>query len=68
MRIGQTVFDSQIEQAVLAVAGVVAIEAYTFATGAPPQPDPRSVHIPEAEGSYYTLAALHLSPRVDPHG
>jgi hypothetical protein len=50
--IGQPIFDSQIEAAVLAVPGAVAIRAAGFAIGG--NPDPGPLHNP-GEGAYYTL-------------
>jgi hypothetical protein len=67
MSIGQTVFDSQIEAAVLSVQGAVAITAQSFiANGAT---DPGPLHIP-GECFYYTLdpADIDLTLGPDPNG
>jgi hypothetical protein len=65
--IGQPVFDSQIEAAVLAVQGAIALTAVTFyAQGVV---DPGPLHSP-AEGAYYTLGAtsIALVQEPDPNG
>ena len=65
--IGQPVFDSQIEAAVLAVPGAVAITAATFyADGTV---DPLSLHNP-GEGCVYMLdpADITLTPEPDTNG
>jgi hypothetical protein len=65
--IGQPVFDSAIEEAVLAVAGTVAITSASFiadgAAGAGPLHDP-------GEGGYFTLdpADISLVTEADTHG
>jgi predicted phage baseplate assembly protein len=67
LSIGQPLFDSQIEAAVLAVSGVVAITAAGFiADGAT---DPGPLHNP-GEGGYYTLdpADVTLVTEPDSHG
>jgi hypothetical protein len=67
LQIGQTVFDSQIEAAVLGVQGAVAIIAQTFqANGAT---DPGPLHLP-GEGAFYTLAPgdIQLTTEPDPNG
>jgi predicted phage baseplate assembly protein len=67
MSIGQTVFDSQIEAAVLSVQGAVAITAQSFIANGATGPGP--LHIP-GEGAYYTLdpADIDLTLGPDPHG
>jgi Baseplate J-like protein len=65
--IGQPVFDSQIEQAVLGVAGTIAIAAAAFtANGAN---DPGPLHNP-GEGGYYALDAsdINIVTSADSHG
>ena len=65
--IGQPVFDSQIEQAVLSVAGTVALIATAFtADGAA---DPGPLHNP-GEGGYFDLAASDITivTEADSHG
>jgi hypothetical protein len=63
MGIGQTVFDSQIEQAILAVSGTVAITALTFyANGAI---DRGRLHLP-GEGAFYTLDPSDINPILEP--
>jgi predicted phage baseplate assembly protein len=52
INIGQPVFDSAIDAAVLAVSGVVAIQSNTFAVDGTPDAGP--LHVP-GEGNYYTL-------------
>jgi uncharacterized protein YndB with AHSA1/START domain len=64
LAIGQPLFDSQIEAAVLAVPGAVAITACTFiANGAL---DPGPLHNP-GEGGFYTLAAADFTPIPEPN-
>lgn len=65
--VGQTVFDSQIEAAVLAVPGAVAIIAAVFY--ADNVIDPGPLHIP-GEGAFYTLdpADINLTMEPDPNG
>lgn len=59
LAIGQPLFDSQIEAAVLAVPGAVAIIASSFrANGAP---DPGPLHNP-GEGCFYTLDPADFTP------
>ena len=61
--IGQPVFDSQIEAAVLAVPGVVALIAATFyADGAV---DPSPLHNP-GEGNTYVLDPADINPVTEP--
>jgi len=55
--IGQGLFDSTIEAAVLAVSGVVAIQSSTFSVNGAIDPGP--LHIP-GEGNYYSLASNFL--------
>ena len=65
--IGQPVFDSQIEQAVLGVAGTIATAAAAFtANGAN---DPGPLHNP-GEGGYYALDAsdINIVTSADSHG
>jgi predicted phage baseplate assembly protein len=67
MAIGQAVFDSQIEQAILGIAGALAITGLTvYADGAI---DPGPLHTP-GEGSYYTLDPADINPVMeqDPNG
>lgn len=63
LAIGQPVFDSQIEAAILAVPGAVAITASQFSPGLGPLHDP-------GEGGYFTLDPddIHLTTEPDPHG
>jgi hypothetical protein len=65
--IGRPLFDSQIEAAVLAVRGAVAITAQAFVVGGAADPGP--LHDP-GEGGYFTLdpADLAITPEGDPHG
>ena len=67
MAIGQTVFDSQIEAAVLGVQGAVAITAQSFIADGVTDPGP--LHLP-GEGAYYTLdpADIDLTLGPDPNG
>jgi hypothetical protein len=74
--IGQSVFDSQIEEVVLEVEGVVAISAFSFVSGDPslerfgfrfgflPQ---QPSHSP-GEGGYFAPVQVSLSTQVDTHG
>jgi hypothetical protein len=65
LRIGQPVFDSQIEAACLSVPGTVAVIASLFWVGFP---DPRPLHVP-AEGAYYALTqdSLFVVTEPDPN-
>jgi hypothetical protein len=69
LRIGQPVFDSQIEAACLAVPGTVAVIGklfFTFdVTIGFPFVDPGPLHAP-AEGAYYALTANHLFVSTEP--
>jgi predicted phage baseplate assembly protein len=67
MSIGQTLFDSQIEAAVLSVQGAVAIITHSFIANGGVDPGP--LHIP-GEGAYYTLdpADIDLTLGPDPNG
>jgi hypothetical protein len=66
--IGQPVFDSAIEQAVLAVPGAVAITDATFIT-ADDSIDAGPLHDP-GEGGYFALdpADISVQPEFDTHG
>ena len=67
MNVGQVVFDSQIEAAVLAVQGAVAITSLTLqADGAV---DPGPLHNP-GEGGFFTLdpSDINLTTEPDPNG
>ena len=65
--IGQPVFDSQIEAAVLSVKGAVAIAQATFTRGGAADAGP--LHDP-GEGGYFALTAADVSitTEPDPHG
>ncbi len=63
MGIGQTVFDSQIEAAVLAVEGVVAMTVLTFAANGTNQTGP--IFNP-GEGGYFTLDPSDINPTLEP--
>src|SRR5262249_44021298 len=65
--IGRPVFDSQIEAAVLAVPGAVAITAASFVSDSSLEAGP--LHNP-GEGAYYTLnpADIALKTETDSHG
>jgi hypothetical protein len=65
--IGQPVFDSQIEQAVLGVAGTIAIAAAIFTVNGANDPGP--LHDP-GEGGYYALDAsdIYIVTSEDSHG
>jgi hypothetical protein len=67
MAIGQTLFDSQIEAAVLGVPGAVAITAQSFVANGVTDLGP--LHLP-GEGAYYTLdpADINLTLGPDPNG
>jgi hypothetical protein len=67
MAIGLALFDSQIEEAVLAVPGTVAIVAASFAIGTAPDAGP--LHSP-GDGGFFTLDPLDLtlSLQADTHG
>ncbi|MEA3051426.1 MAG: hypothetical protein QOG72_329 [Sphingomonadales bacterium] len=67
MPIGQSLFDSQIEEAVLAVAGTVAIKASSLAIGGATRAGP--LHN-AGEGGFFTLDPLDLSLilQADSHG
>jgi hypothetical protein len=64
---GQPVFDSQIEQGVLSVAGAVAIAAQSFSLNGAVDPGP--LHDP-GEGGYFNLAAgdISITTEPDPNG
>jgi len=66
LRIGQPVFDSQIEAACLSVEGTVAIIASLFWIG---HIDPGPLHVP-AEGAYYALTpdTVFIITEPDPNG
>jgi hypothetical protein len=61
--IGQTVFDSQIEAAVLGVPGAVAITALTFY--ADDRIDSGPLHLP-GEGAFYTLDPADIESTLEP--
>lgn len=63
LAIGQTVFDSQIEAAILPVKGAVAVTTMIFQTGSGPDPGP--LHSP-ATGAFYTLAATDILITIEP--
>ena len=63
LRIGQPLFDSQIEAAVLAVPGAVAIIASTFVANGIVDPGP--LHNP-GEGGFYTLDPADFTPIPEP--
>jgi hypothetical protein len=63
--IGRPVFDSQIEAAVLAVPGAVAITAAGFSVDG--NPDPGPLHNP-GEGAYYTLDPADIILVTEPDG
>jgi hypothetical protein len=63
LAIGQPLFDSRIEAAVLAVPGVVAIIASTFIAGGVTDPGP--LHNP-GEGCFYTLDPADFTPIPEP--
>jgi hypothetical protein len=63
MAIGQTIFDSQLEAAILAVAGTVAITGATFIAAGVADPGP--LHNP-GEGGYYTLDPLDITLVTEP--
>jgi hypothetical protein len=65
--IGKPVFDSTIEQAVLAVPGAIAIIAASFFADGSPDSGP--LHDP-GEGGYFTLAPTDISvtPELDTNG
>jgi predicted phage baseplate assembly protein len=67
LAIGQSVFDSQVEAATLAVPGAVAIAGMLFWAGAGPNPGP--VHGP-GEGAFYDLAPerVFIVTEPDPNG
>jgi hypothetical protein len=67
MGIGQTVFESQIEAAVLGVSGAVALTAQGFIANGITEAGP--LHNP-GEGAFYTLdpADINLTPEPDPNG
>ena len=66
LRIGQPLFDSQIEAACLSVEGTVAIIASLFWIG---HFDPGPLHVP-AEGAYYALTpdTVFIFTEPDPNG
>ncbi|MEO8716240.1 MAG: baseplate J/gp47 family protein, partial [Acetobacteraceae bacterium] len=70
LRIGQPVFESQIEAACLSVAGTVAVIASLFWTSGFifGFPDPGPLHVP-AEGAYYALTehSLYVVTEPDPN-
>jgi predicted phage baseplate assembly protein len=61
--IGETLFDSQIEAAVLGVQGVVAIIALSFRANR--RLETGALHFP-GEGGFYTLAPADLHPIMEP--
>jgi hypothetical protein len=61
--IGQTMFDSQIEAAVLAVPGAVAIPSQTFYANNAIDPGP--LHLP-GEGAFYTLDPADINLTMEP--
>jgi hypothetical protein len=63
LAIGQTVFDSQIEAACLAVAGAVAIAASLFVAGSAVEPGP--LHQP-GEGAFYALVPERIFIITEP--
>jgi hypothetical protein len=65
--IGQTLFDSQIEAAVLGVPGAVAITGETFVANGVTEAGP--LHNP-GEGGFYTLdpVDINLTTEPDPNG
>jgi hypothetical protein len=63
--VGRSVFDSQIESAVLGVPGAVAIIAASFTAGGGPDAGP--LHNP-GEGAYYTLDPADIALRTEPDG
>lgn len=63
LAIGQSVFDSQIEAAILSVQGAVAVTAMAFLTGNGTDPGP--LHSP-AEGAFYTLATTDIVMTIEP--
>ena len=67
MGIGQVAFDSQIEAAVLSVAGAVAITAMSVVANGAASVGP--LHNPGEDG-YFTLdpADINLTPEADPNG
>ena len=67
MGIGQTLFDSKIEAAILSVSGAVAITKLSFTANGGHQKS--ELHLP-GDGGFYTLAAtdLNLSMEPDPNG
>lgn len=67
MGIGQTVFESQIEAAVLGVSGAVALTAQSFTANGITEAGP--LHNP-GEGGFYTLdpADINLITEPDPNG
>ena len=67
LKIGQPVFDSEIEAAILSVQGTVAVTAMAFIADGLTDPGP--LHTP-AEGAFYTLAPADIAITVeaDPNG
>ena len=65
--VGQTLFDSQIEAAILSVSGAVAITKLSFTANGGHQKS--ELHLP-GDGGFYTLATtdLNLSMEPDPNG
>jgi hypothetical protein len=63
LRIGQPVFDSQIEAACLSVEGTVAVIGSLFWVFGSADPGP--LHVP-AEGAYYALTQDHLVVMTEP--
>jgi hypothetical protein len=63
--VGQQVFDSQIEQAVLSVSGTVAVKASDFNVGGIDDPGP--LHIP-GEGGYFDLDADSINVITEADG
>ena len=67
LKIGQPVFDSQIEAAILSLPGAVAVTAMAFLAAGLTDPGP--LHSP-AEGAFYALATtdILITAEPDPNG
>jgi predicted phage baseplate assembly protein len=65
--IGETVFNSMIDQAVLAIEGVVAVSALTFSMGNPPVVSPGELHSP-GEGNYFAPITVSIVTQAGLHG
>ena len=61
--IGQPVFDSQVEAAILSVPGAVAVTAMVFIADGLTDPGP--LHNP-GEGAFYTLVPADIAITVEP--